>query len=52
MRHEKPRARALTSGEIPEVIALEPDLVFNFSDLQADIVADLMRAGVTVMACN
>ena len=52
VRQEKPRVSAFTSADIPKVIALEPDLVLTFFDLQADIAADLIRAGVAVMAFN
>ena len=52
VRQEKPRVSAFTSADIPKILALEPDLVLTFSDLQADIVAELIRAGVTVMAYN
>lgn len=52
VRREKPRVSAFTSADIPKVLALEPDLVFTFSDLQADIVAELIRAGVAVHAFN
>lgn len=52
VRMEKPRVSAFTSADIPKILALEPDLVLTFSDLQADIAADLIRAGVTVMAYN
>lgn len=52
VRHEKPRVSAYTSADIPKILALEPDLVLSFSDLQADIVAELIRRGVSVMAYN
>lgn len=52
VRREKPRVSAFTSADIPKILALEPDLVFTFSDLQADIVAELIRAGVAVHAFN
>lgn len=52
VRKEKPRVSAFTSADIPKVLALSPDLVLTFSDLQADIAAELIRAGVTVMAYN
>lgn len=52
VRHEKPRVSAFTSANMTKVLALKPDLVLTFSDLQADIVADLVRAGVAVMAYN
>ncbi|MEM6757866.1 MAG: cobalamin-binding protein [Pseudomonadota bacterium] len=52
VRKEKPRVSAFTSADIPKIIALSPDLVLTFSDLQADIAAELIRAGVPVMAYN
>ena len=52
VRREKPRVAAFTSADIPKIRALDPDLVLTFSDLQAPIVADLIREGVTVMAYN
>ena len=52
VRQEKPRVGAFTSADIPKILALRPDLVLTFSDLQADIAAELIRAGVEVMAFN
>jgi len=52
VRREKPRVGAFTSADVPKILALEPDLVLTFSDLQADIAADLIRAGVAVHAFN
>ena len=52
VRSEKPRVSAFTSADIPKIMALEPDLVLTFSDLQADIAADLLRQGVTVVGYN
>lgn len=52
VRREKPRVSAFTSADIPKILALEPDLAFTFSDLQAEIAAELIRAGVTVHAFN
>ena len=52
VRQEKPRVSAFTSADIPKIRALEPDLVLTFSDLQADIAAELIREGVTVTAYN
>ncbi|MDQ0474343.1 ABC transporter substrate-binding protein [Labrys wisconsinensis] len=52
VRREKPRVSAFTSADIPKILALEPDLVLAFSDLQAAIVIDLVRAGVAVHAFN
>lgn len=51
-RREKPRVSAFTSADIPKILALEPDLILSFSDLQADIVAVLVRQGVNVHAFN
>src|SRR5580658_9279143 len=51
-RREKPRVSAFTSADIPKILALEPDLVLTFSDLQADIAATLIKAGVEVHAFN
>ncbi|MEO0774199.1 MAG: cobalamin-binding protein, partial [Pseudomonadota bacterium] len=52
VRAEKPRVSAFTSADIPKIMALRPDLVLTFSDLQADIAADLLRAGVMVVGYN
>jgi iron complex transport system substrate-binding protein len=51
-RREKPRVSAFTSADIPKIIALGPDLVLTFSDLQADIAAELIRRGIDVHAFN
>lgn len=51
-RREKPKVSAFTSAKIDRIIALEPDLVFGFSDIQADIAADLIRQGVEVHIFN
>ena len=51
-RREKPRVSAFTSADIPKILALRPDLVLSFSDLQADIVASLIRQGAAVHAFN
>ena len=52
VRKEKPRVSAFISADLPKILALEPDLVLTFSDLQADIVAELIRANVAVHAFN
>jgi iron complex transport system substrate-binding protein len=52
VRREKPRVSAFISADIDKILALSPDLVLAFSDLQADIVADLIRHGVAVHAFN
>jgi len=51
-RREKPRVSAFTSAKIDRIRALEPDLVLAFSDLQADIAAELARAGIEVHLFN
>jgi iron complex transport system substrate-binding protein len=52
VRRDKPRISAFTSADIPKILALEPDLVLTFSDLQASIAAELIRAGIAVHAFN
>jgi iron complex transport system substrate-binding protein len=52
VRREKPRVAAFISADVPKILTLEPDLVLTFSDLQADIAAELIRAGVAVHAFN
>src|SRR6266705_1373723 len=52
VRKEKPRVSAFISADIDKILALSPDLVLTFSDLQADIVASLIRRGVAVHAFN
>jgi iron complex transport system substrate-binding protein len=51
-RRDKPRISSFLSADLPKILTLEPDLVLAFSDLQADIVAELIRAGVAVHAFN
>jgi iron complex transport system substrate-binding protein len=51
-RREKPRVSAFTSANIDKILALKPDLVLTFSDLQADIVTALVRHGLEVHAFN
>ena len=51
-RAEKPRVSAFTSAKIDKILALKPDCVFGFSDLQADIAAALIRHGVQVTVFN
>jgi iron complex transport system substrate-binding protein len=52
VRREKPRVSAFTSADIPKILAFDPDLVFTFSDLQAQIAAELIREGIAVHAFN
>ena len=51
-RRDKPRVSAFTSADTKKILALKPELVLTFSDLQADIVADLIRHGLQVHAFN
>ena len=51
-REEKPKVSAFLSAKIDKILALKPDCVFGFSDLQADIAAALIRAGVQVTVFN
>lgn len=51
-RREKPRVSAFTSANMQKILDLNPDLVLTFSDIQADIVADLVRQGLHVHAFN
>ena len=51
-RKEKPKVFAFTSGDIDKILAVQPDLVLSFSNLQADIARDLIKAGVPVHAFN
>lgn len=52
VRREKPRVSAFISANIEKIRALEPDLVLTFSDLQADIARDLLKAGIAVHGFN
>src|ERR1700736_5150574 len=51
-RKEKPKVAAFTSARIERIVALKPDLVLGFSDLQADIAAALNRAGIETHVFN
>ena len=51
-RQEKPRVSAFTSAKIDKILALQPDLAIGFSDMQADIAATLIKAGVEVWISN
>jgi iron complex transport system substrate-binding protein len=51
-RREKPKVAAFTTAKIDKIIALRPDLVVGFSDLQADIAAELIRAGIEIHIFN
>jgi iron complex transport system substrate-binding protein len=51
-REEKPKVSAFLSAKIDRILELKPDCVFGFSDLQADIAAELVRKGVQVTIFN
>jgi iron complex transport system substrate-binding protein len=51
-RKEKPKVSAFTSAKVDKILALEPDLVLGFSNLQADIAAQLIREGIAVHVFN
>ena len=51
-RRDKPKVSAFVSAKIDKILALKPDCVFGFSDLQADIAAALIRHGVQVTVFN
>ena len=51
-RREKPKVSAFTSAKIGEILKLRPDFVVGFSDIQADIAAELVRRGVEVWIAN
>ncbi len=51
-RDEKPRIASFLDGRVDRIVALEPDLVVGFSDLQADLAARLIRAGLPVLVTN
>jgi len=49
---EKAKVGGFTTFRLDKILALEPDLVLAFSDLQREIVRDLVGAGVTVLCTN
>ncbi|KAF1703728.1 cobalamin-binding protein [Pseudoxanthomonas suwonensis] len=51
-RREKPKVSAFTSAKVEAILALRPDLAIGFSDIQADIAAELVRRGVEVWIAN
>jgi iron complex transport system substrate-binding protein len=51
-RKEKPKVSAFTSAKIGRILALEPDMAIGFSDIQADIARELIKAGVEVWISN
>jgi iron complex transport system substrate-binding protein len=51
-RKEKPKVSAFTSAKVGDILALKPDLVIGFSDIQADIARELIHAGIEVWISN
>ena len=51
-RQEKPRVSAFLDGKIERILALQPDLVIGFSDMQAALADKLIRAGLNVLVTN
>jgi len=51
-RRDKPKVSAFTSAKVEAILALKPDLAIGFSDIQADIAAELIRRGVEVWIAN
>jgi iron complex transport system substrate-binding protein len=51
-RAEKPRVSAFLNGKVDRIVALEPDLVIGFSDMQAALADQLIRAGLNVLVTN
>ena len=51
-REEKPKVSAYLSAKIDKIVDLRPDCVIGFSDLQADIAAQLIRKGIQVTIFN
>src|SRR5215470_13419243 len=51
-RKEKPKVSAFINAKFDKIEALKPDLILAFSDLQADIVAELIRRGMNVFTFN
>src|SRR6266853_2562416 len=49
---DKPKVGGFTTFRLDRILALDPDLVLAFSDLQADVVRDLVRASIPVLALN
>src|SRR5258708_12115372 len=51
-RREKPRVSAFISAKVDRILALQPDFVIGFSDIQADIAQALIKRGVEVWISN
>lgn len=51
-RRDKPKVSAFTSAKIDKILALNPDLVIGFSDIQAELASTLIRHGIEVHVFN
>ena len=51
-RREKPKVSGYSSAQLERILAVRPDLVIAFSDMQADLCAQLVRAGLEVHVFN
>ncbi|HJV88165.1 MAG TPA: ABC transporter substrate-binding protein [Noviherbaspirillum sp.] len=51
-RREKPKISGFSSSRIERILAVHPDLVIGFSNMQADICRDLANAGIEVHLFN
>lgn len=49
---KKPKVSAFISADFEKIVSLQPDLVLTFSDLQADISAELQKRGIWVVSFN
>src|SRR5215510_7467287 len=49
---QKPKISAFINAKFDKIAELRPDLVLAFSDLQADLVAELVRRGMNVVVFN
>ncbi|HEY6213024.1 MAG TPA: cobalamin-binding protein [Vicinamibacterales bacterium] len=49
---QKPKVSAFINARFDKITALNPDLVLAFSDLQADLAAELVRRGIAVVVFN
>jgi iron complex transport system substrate-binding protein len=51
-RRDKPKISGFSSSKLERILAVQPDLVLGFSDMQADICRDLVKAGIEVHLFN
>ena len=52
VRKEKPRVSSFVSANVGEILDLKPDIIFTFSDVQAELSRDLVLAGLNVFCFN